>query len=76
MINQEVTQITVLATPVSSDVIAVMELVERNNDWIAKGKPAVGKIGLLPRPSLYYLANSMKNARLHDKMAWESRGAK
>ena len=49
------------------------ELVERNNGRIAAGKPPIGKIGLTPRPPLYYLANSMRNARAHDRKAWEMR---
>ena len=47
------------------------EIVERNNERIAAGKPPIGKIGLTPRPPLYYLANSMKNARAHDRKAWD-----
>ena len=47
------------------------ELVERNNGRIAAGKPPVGRIGATPRPPLYYLASSMKNARAHDRRVWE-----
>ena len=49
----------------------LMELVERNNGRIAAGKPPIGKLGATPRPPLYYLANSMKNARAHDRKVWE-----
>lgn len=49
----------------------LMELVERNNGRIAAGKPPIGQIGATPRPPLYYLANSMANARAHDKRVWE-----
>jgi len=49
----------------------LMELVERNNGRIAAGKPPIGRIGATPRPPLYYLANSMRNARAHDKRVWE-----
>lgn len=51
----------------------LMELVERNNGRIAAGKPPIGKLGKTPRPPLYYLANSMRNARAHDRKAWELR---
>jgi len=47
------------------------ELVERNNGRIAAGKPPIGKLGATPRPPLYYLAHSMRNARAHDRKAWE-----
>ena len=49
----------------------LMELVDRNNGRIAAGKPPIGKLGKTPRPPLYYLANSMANAREHDRKAWE-----
>lgn len=52
----------------------LMELVERNNNRIAMGKPPIGKIGAMPRLPLPYLANSMANARAHSERAWKYGG--
>ena len=47
------------------------ELVERNNGRIAAGKPPIGRLGASPLPPLSYLSNSMRNARAHDRKAWD-----
>ena len=46
------------------------ELTERNNMRISRGLVPMGKVGLVPRPPLGYLWNSIHNARRFGEL-WE-----